>query len=93
MATGPRSQLEHMTTGLSGPASWIMMTCLGQTAAQAPQPVHLSWSTTATPLTTWMASNLQALTQSPRPAQAKEQSLGPPYSPAAAAQLWMPLYS
>ena len=42
MATGPRSQLEHMTTGLSGPAAWIMMTCLGQTAAQAPQPVHLS---------------------------------------------------
>jgi len=33
----------------------------------------------ATPSTMWMASNLQTLVQSPRPMQAKEQVLGPPY--------------
>ena len=79
MATGPLSLLEHMTTGLRGPPTSIMMTCLGQMFAQAPQPVHLSLSTLATPSTMWMASNLHTLVQSPRPTQAKEQVLGPPY--------------
>lgn len=91
MATGPLSLLEHMTTGLRGPPTSIMMTCLGQMFAQAPQPVHLSLSTLATPSTMWIASNLHTLVQSPRPTQAKEQVLGPPYSAAAAAQVWMPL--
>ena len=54
MATGPLSWLEHMTTGLRGPPASIMMTFLGQMLAQAPQPVHLSLSTFATPSTMWM---------------------------------------
>ena len=91
LATAPLSWLEHITTGLRGPPASIMMTFLGQMLAQAPQPVHLSLSTLATPSTMWMASNLQTLVQSPRPMQAKEQVLGPPYRVAAAAQVWMPL--
>ena len=59
--------------------------------AEAPQPVHLSLSTLATPSTMWMASNLQTLVQSPRPMQANVQVLGPPYRLAAAAQVWMPV--
>src|SRR5699024_8877765 len=90
LTTTPLSLLEHLTAGW-GAMGFIWMTLRGQTAVQAVQPVHLLRSTTATPLTTWMASNLQARVQSPRPRQPYEQALGPPATAAAAAQVWMPL--
>ena len=46
-------------------AGMMLMMALGQALAQAPQPVHFSRSTRATPSTTWMASKAQTLTQSP----------------------------
>ena len=36
---------------------------MGQTYSQAPQPLHFSRSTVATPLTTWRASKVQAAAQ------------------------------
>ena len=42
---------------------------IAQVTVQAVQPVHFLRSTTATPLMTWMASNLHARVQSPRPRQ------------------------
>ncbi len=59
----PLSLLEHLTAGC-GAMGFIWMTWRGQTTVQAVQPVHFSRSTTATPLMTWMASNLQARVQS-----------------------------
>ena len=82
----PRSWLLHSTTGLAAMVR-MLITCLGQAAAQAPQPTHLLTSTLALPSTTEMAPNLQAFTQSPKPRQAKLQALGPPNRAAAAEQL------
>jgi hypothetical protein len=63
-----------------------MMRC-GQVLEQAPQPTHLSRSTLATPFSTWIASNLQAATQSPKPMQPNLQLPGPPKKPFTAAQV------
>ena len=52
--------------GLPGQRTLVLvLTQVGQTAAQAPQPVHFSRSTLAMPSTMWMASKAQARVQSP----------------------------
>jgi len=59
----------------------------GQASRQAPQLVHFSLSTSATPCALmWMASNWQAATQVPKPMQPKEQAVGPPATFVAATQ-------
>ena len=63
-------------------------------AAQLMEPVHLSGSTLATPFSRWMASNLQALVQLPKPRQPNLQTSGPlPATFAAAAQSCIPSYT
>ena len=46
--------------------------CFGQAATQAPHATHFSLSTTATPSTTWIASNLHAFTQVPKPGYSRK---------------------
>ena len=68
LTSAPLSLLEHLTAGC-GAMGFIWMTWRGQATVQAVQPVHFLRSTTATPLMMWMASNLHARVQSPRPRQ------------------------
>src|SRR3989304_3571195 len=69
------------------------MIFLGQALTQAPQAVQLSSMTTGRPVfsSMYMASNLQALTQSPRPRQPYEHPVSPSYKLAATAQDEAPL--
>ena len=67
-------------------------TDFGQTATQAPQPVHFDASTVASPSTMERAPKAQTSTQVPNPMQPKGQALGdPPGRMAAERQSWIPL--
>ena len=59
----------------AGATRWLsgrsFMMLLGQASAHAPQPTHFERSTFAMPSTMWIASNLHALVQLPRPMHAK----------------------
>ena len=54
------------------------MMFLGQAFTQAPHALHASPSTTAMPFSIWIASNLHAFTQFPKPRHPFPQLFGPP---------------
>ena len=68
VVTGPLSWLEQPTITLESYGTDAMM-FRGQAVAQAIQPVHSSWSTTAMPFSIFSAPNWQAATQLPKPRQ------------------------
>ncbi len=83
LATAPFSLFTQETNSRMprGPWGRSSMMRLGQALTQAPQAVHLAWSTTGSPVAGSMdrAPNWQAATQSPQPRQPKEQPVSPVY--------------
>ena len=95
-ATAPLSLLTQLTKIRRdfGPFLRNSITFFGQAFAHAPQAVHLSSSTSGKPVSglIWIASKLQAFTQSPYPKQPNVHPVSPPYKADAIAQLFTPSY-
>ena len=93
VAASPANGMLHCTNNfwLSGTSS---NRSLGQAAMQSGQARHFSVSTCGRPFAfMWIASNVQATSQSPRPRQPQEQPFPPPETTAAARQPSKPRYS
>src|SRR5690554_7964635 len=90
LATAPLSLFTQLTKmrRLLGPMLRRSIMSLGQASTQAPQATQFSSMITGRPVSSsmYMASNLQAATQSPQPRPPYEQPVSPPYSVAATAQ-------